>query len=178
MDNQERIRRSSRRLRSVITIALALVLAYPIVLWGSFNWLMAMVDLEVLPVDVRLPVPVTGLLLGLIWSAGPVLAIAWGLVNLRRLLGEYERGRIFQPAAIACIRRIGQACLAFVAARLLFDPLASVAVTLHNPEGQRQLAISSDSLDLSALLLGCVVLLIARVMQEGQRLQEENAQIV
>ena len=178
LDNRERIRRSSRRLRWVITVALVLVLAYPIMFWGGFNWLMTMVDLGVSPVEIHLPVPVSGLLLGLLASTGPVLAVAWGLTNLRRLLVEYECGRIFQPAAVACIRRIGQACLAWVAARLLFDPLSSVAVTLHHPEGQRNLAISNEAIDVSALLLGCVVLLIARVMQEGQRLQEENAQIV
>lgn len=56
--------------------------------------------------------------------------------------------------------------------------LMTVALSLGNPPGQRSLAIGIQWDDCLHILFGAVLLTIARVMAEAQRLADDNAGFV
>ena len=57
---------------------------------------------------------------------------------------------------------------------IIHRSLLSVALTLHNPPGQRIFTLDIGSPDLTALLLGNILAVIAWVMEEGRKLQEDQ----
>lgn len=100
------------------------------------------------------------------------MLVCWNLV---RLFSAYARGMLFTEMNALYIKRAG----IWLVARQLFDPfygaLLSVILTLDNPPGQRMLTLGLGSTNLLGVLVGLLIILVAWIMQEGCRLQEENA---
>ena len=173
--NFARIQRLSRRLQFVCTVALLLP---PIILalyWAFYNDLppaaQAHHRVGILVVGVLQPA-----VRALAWAVCllPAGVTMYGLWLLRRLFVFYERGQIFEIENVRCFRGLGRVLLAQAAANVLAVPLLAVVLSSGNPPGQKQLAFSFGSGELMILLLGCVVLVIAAVMEEGRRLAEEQ----
>jgi len=99
------------------------------------------------------------------------LALLW---QLWRLFGEYRRGAVFSPLALACLRRFALLLAALSIVQPLAQALMSVAISWDNPPGQRMLVVSVDSKDYALLLGALVFVAIARVMTEAARVAEEN----
>lgn len=99
------------------------------------------------------------------------LALLW---QLWRLFGEYLRGAVFSPRALACLRRFGALLLALAVAQPLSHTLMSVAVSWDNPPGQRVVVLTLGSNDYALVLGALVFMAIARVMTEAARVAEEN----
>jgi hypothetical protein len=99
------------------------------------------------------------------------LALLW---QLWALFGEYLRGAVFSPRALACLRRFGALLVVLAVVQPLGQALMSVAISWDNPPGQRVLLVSISSSD-NALVIGALVFVaIARVMTEAARVAEEN----
>ncbi|WP_440615980.1 DUF2975 domain-containing protein [Cysteiniphilum sp. 6C5] len=47
-------------------------------------------------------------------------------------------------------------------------------LSFANPPGQRMLTLSLSGIDLVSLITGAVIILIAKVMQQAQQLEEES----
>jgi hypothetical protein len=84
-------------------------------------------------------------------------------------------GRIFDPENVACYRGLGKALLLWAGASFVQTPLLSIIATLPNPPGTRLLTLGVGSGELGFLFLGGLVLVVSWVMDEGRKLDEEQA---
>jgi hypothetical protein len=107
--------------------------------------------------------------------SGPTL---WGLWELKRLFEGYATGAIFTVCAARQLRRCGFAVLLSAAKTVVGSVLLSLALSIDLPKDHRALMISFSSDDLALLLIGGILLVIARVMEEAARLAEENAAFI
>lgn len=179
MDNLDRIKRLSRVLGGLCTF---LLLALPIgsaVYWANFNSIApyaapGIVDAH----SIALPLAPRYLFAAFLASMVPVGLIMYAVARVRTLFGHYGRGDIFTRDAIRCLHGLAYALILWLPAQLVYSPLMSLALTLGNEPGQRQLAIGFDEVELTTLFLGIVIRLISWVMEEARKLEEDNAQIV
>lgn len=121
------------------------------------------------------------------WQASGAVVVAlmivsaptmWGLWELRRLFEGYSVGEIFTVGAARRLRHCGFAVLLSAAKTGVGAVLLSLALSIDLPKGNRVLMISLSSDDIAWLLIGGILLVIARVMEEAARLAEENAAFV
>ena len=68
--------------------------------------------------------------------------------------------------------------MAVIIVRFFTDGLLSFVLTLSNHPGQRLLALSLSTEQLVALFVGAVFVVIARVLEEGRKLADDNASIL
>ena len=101
-----------------------------------------------------------------------ILQVYW-MWQLRQLFGYYAQGKIFTTNTTACIRRTALAFLAIPIASIFLEGALSIVLTFNNPIGQRMLGLSVGTPHVADLLTGLVLVVIAWIMNEGQRLQEE-----
>lgn len=175
MSNVGKIKRYSRRFRRLFQGLFYLVPLLIGAYWSIFNWLPADMKLGLLPGGVPVSeLPLVSLALGFVVSMVPVGVAMLGINYLARLFALYEEGRIFTGDNVRCLRNLGKTMMAWCAAGILFDPLASMALTMHHPPGQRILTIGLGSPDLTTFLVGGMIMVVAWVMDEGRRLQDEQ----
>lgn len=105
------------------------------------------------------------------FPVGLGLALLW---QLWRLFGEYRRGAVFSPLALACLRRFALLLVALAVVQPLAQAALSVAVSWDNPPGHRALVVAISSNDYALMLGSLVFVAIARVMTEAARVAEEN----
>ena len=91
---------------------------------------------------------------------------------------EGSRASPLYVAAARRLRSCGFAVLISAAKTAVGAVLLSMAVSIDLPKDHRVLSVSLSSDDLGLLLIGGIVLVIARVMEEAARLAEENAAFI
>ena len=172
--NMDLIRKSSRRIiwtlyiwRGVIPLATCLI-------WLFINNL-PWVTQEVLPGFVQLPLPLPIRLAGLAVTMIPVGIMIYGITTLIQLFRLYQCGKIFQSENVACLKRLSGTILVLGVAGILTNSLLSVVLTLHHPPGEHMITFGIEGQDISLFILGYIMMTIARVMQEGCRLQQEQS---
>ena len=116
----------------------------------------------------------SGRLMGLVITMLPTGVAMWGAFHLMRLFRYYEQGLIFKLVNVQCFKKLSRVLIWWFAAGIVHRSLLGVALTLHNPPGQRVLAVDLGAPDLTALLLGIILAVIAWVMEEGRRLQKDQ----
>ena len=158
----------------MFTIVLVLIPVVNASLWTFINDLPTAMQETILPVYVRIPLPASARVLGFIVALVPASVVMYGTVVLIRLFRLYETGQIFRPANVHCFRSLSRTLVAWCAANIVSGALMSMALTLHHPAGQRMISVGLGSPDITALLVGLVLGVIAWVMEEGSRLQEEQ----
>jgi len=174
MDNMLRIKRVSGKLRRASD---ALFWATPLlcaVYWCFFNEFPAAMKSQ-LPVMERMELPAMNRLLCFAATLPPVGVAMNGFWNLRGLFGLYAAGEVFTKRNVCRYRRLGRTLLYWAGAVFLHTPLLSLAMSAGMPQGQRHLVIAIGSIELVALFAGAVALVISWVMDEGRRIEEENA---
>lgn len=174
MDATRRVQVLSRNLRIVFTAVFILIPIIQVVFWLSFNGLPKDMIPKDLPVAVQQNLPMSARLMALSVSfitSGVAMACIYFLI---RLFGLYEKAEIFTEGSVKCLRSLGSLIIWLFAAGIVQQPLMSIALTLHNPPGQRIIRLGLSSDDITILLIGIVVVLIAWVMEEGRKLQEEQ----
>lgn len=174
MDHVPSLRRASRRLRLVFTVALVAVPLLDALFWMFLNDLSSALQQGFLPGYARPPLPAQARWLGFAASLPPLACALYCCAALIRLFRLYEAGELFRPAAVRCLRDASRALIGMSVASFLGQPLMSLALTLHNPPGQRQLVLGVGTMDVLLLLGGLVLAVMVRVMEEGRRLQEDS----
>lgn len=172
--NQGRIRTNARRFAFACTVLM-------IVLPASAALFAAMIDTQDLAAE--------------LYNAGVVIAeltplkrlVGFGLLMipltpmilflhaLRHLFRLYAQGVLFTAANVAAFRSMGLWMVLYAAAQIITAPLASVYFSWNNPPGERALSIELSSGMVTAAVIGGVIIVIARVMDEARRLQEDQA---
>jgi uncharacterized membrane-anchored protein len=112
--------------------------------------------------------------MGFLVTMMPAAVAISGAYYLMRLFHLYEQGQIFRPSNVQCFKKLSRVLIWWFAVGIIHRSLLSVALTLHNPPGQRIFTLGIGSPDLTALLLGGILAVIAWVMEEGRKLQEDQ----
>lgn len=105
----------------------------------------------------------------------PGAAIMYAYHSLSRLFTLYSRGEIFEKSNVGCYRGVAWAIIAHYLLVIPGGTLTTLIMTLNNPEGERIIQVSVDDSNLSMMVVGIMILLIARIMDEGRKLKEEQA---
>ncbi len=108
----------------------------------------------------------------------PMAAGLFALWQLWRLFSLYQRGDVLSAGSVAVLGRFAWGVVGLALAQVLGRALMSVALTLDNAPGQRVLSLSFGSDDFVLLLLGAVLVAVARVMVVAARAAEENRAFV
>lgn len=174
MQNREHIRRTSHRLRRLL---LAVTCAMPVVnavTWIYINDVPEIMHRNMLPYFAVIPLPASARLMGFLVTMMPTVVAMSGAYYLMRLFHLYEQGKIFRPSNVQCFKKLSRVLIGWFAVGIIHRSLLSVALTLHNPPGHRIITLDIGSPDLTALLLGGILAVIAWVMEEGRKLQEDQ----
>jgi hypothetical protein len=153
-----------------IAVPLAFLVPNPLVTLGPGARIGATVD------EVTAAIP-------LIWRAAamaialvPIGLAIWALISLFQLFRFYAAGRVFETPALSCLKRVSTLLFMYVLADIPCSMLKSYV--LHAAAGQFWFAYNITGIEFVYLFLAGVVLVIARVMGEAQRLADENAKFV
>jgi hypothetical protein len=174
MDTKKRVQTLSRNLRIVFTAVFIFIPIIQTVFWIFFNQLPVGVIPNNLPVAVGQNLPLSTRLMALAISfivSGVSMACVYYLIRLFR---NYEKAAIFTEGSVKCLNSLGRLLIWLFAAGIIEQPLMSMALTMHNPPGHHILRVGLSSDNIIVLLIGIVVVLIAWVMEEGRKLQEEQ----
>ena len=174
MHNKERIQRASRRLRLLLMTVLWAMPVINALVWIFMNNFPEMMTSEMLPYFVTYPLPASARLMGFMVVMIPTGVAMAGAYYLMRLFKLYERGEIFKLSNVRCYKKLSRVLIWWFAAGVLCRSLLSVVLTLHHPPGHRMITFGLSSADLTILLLGMILAVIAWVMEEGRRLQEDQ----
>lgn len=118
------------------------------------------------------------IVLGISVMMVPVGIMMYGLWNLRMLFVGFSEGRIFTLENTRALRIFAWSAMAVIVVQFFTDGLLTVVLTLDNPPDQRVLALSLSTEQIVALFVGAVFVVIARVLEEGRKLADENASIL
>lgn len=178
MSSYARIKRLSRLMDYCSTTLLLVIPVLLLIVWLNSD--LTIKALANLRGDAWRPENLTPMirLLGFLLSMVPTGVVLYALLQLRRLFRHYQQGQVFTEYAALCLRRFAWALLISGALRPFTGAALSVLLSFNNPPGERVLALSFSSHDISLMFIGGVFILIASIMAEGARLAEENAQIV
>jgi hypothetical protein len=174
MHNKERIQRASRRLRLLLITVLWVMPVINAFVWIFMNSFPEMMTSEMLPYFVTLPLPVSARLMGFMVVMIPTGVAMTGAYHLMRLFELYEQGAIFKLSNVRCYKKLSRVLIWWFVAGVLCQSLLSVVLTLHHPPGHRMITFGLSSSDLTILLLGLILAVIAWVMEEGRKLQEDQ----
>ncbi|HEX7639670.1 MAG TPA: DUF2975 domain-containing protein [Burkholderiaceae bacterium] len=172
-----RYRRSARWLRVLIALGAGALLSNLVLTWVSPAAALCEIKRATYLDDIGHFDAAARLRCG-IWELVPLAVILTALLRLWRLLGEYERDRVFSPRALESLRSFARWMTAAAIVSPLSNAVLSVLATLGNAPGHRQLSVNISSEDYVMLLFGGVVLAISSVMAEAARLAEDNAGFV
>ncbi|XPS84934.1 conserved uncharacterized protein, DUF2975 [Desulfosarcina variabilis str. Montpellier] len=174
MQNRERIQRASRRLRMILN---SVFWAMPVVnalVWIFMNHFPDYLTSEMLPYCARIPLPASARLMGFAAVMIPTGVAMTGAFYLMRLFKLYEQGEIFKLNNVHCYKKLSRVLIWWFIAGILCRSLLTTALTLHHPPGQRMISFGLTSTDLTTLLVGLILMVIAWVMEEGRKLQEDQ----
>lgn len=174
MDNVQKIRRASRRFRRLFQAGIVLAPLALAVQWLTITHLPASMVDHLLPPGVRgelTPLVRLGAFAVSLLPAGVLMAACR---TLARLFALYEQGQVFGRENVACFRRLGVLLFWWVGVGLVYDPLISLVITAMNPPGQHLIALGFSGLDLTALVTGGVLSVLAWVMDLGRAIQEDQ----
>jgi Protein of unknown function (DUF2975) len=178
MSNLSRIQRISRLMQRICTVAIVLIPIAVVGMWATFEWWGPthpdFAPIPEIPNTLTLPTRLLAAAVGLLQASVAVFAV-W---RLRQLFALYAAGQIFTAGNARCLRHFAAAVCTFAIAKPITGALLSVVLTMNNPPGHRQLAITLGSSELTTLFIGCVFLVIAWIMGEAQALAEEQAEII
>ncbi|WP_419418592.1 DUF2975 domain-containing protein [Legionella sp. D16C41] len=91
--------------------------------------------------------------------------------KLAKLFQLYEKGMLFEQINIKLIKSISIYMLAGEAIQLIYQPLMTIALTFHNPPGQRMASITLGSTNLSTLITAVIILFASWVVKEANQLK-------
>ncbi len=112
-----------------------------------------------------------GFLLSLVPTSIYVIALAF----LVKLFKHFENFEIFTEESVKCIRKLGFCILLNQLLYPVYIALYSLTLTITNPPGQRMIAVAFGGQQLSLLVIGCTIILISWIMEEGCKLKEDQA---
>lgn len=181
MENQNiiKIKKLSGGLKKFSTLMIYVTPLAVILYWLSYNSLPEYVRFsyeniatpgKIMPLSVRLACIFISMI-----PAGIFMFANRILINLSNL---YEAGKYFTSENVFCFKRLGKIVIAWAFIDIMIRTLLILVITLVNPPGHRILAVGIGSFQLSSLMIGVIIVLISRVMDEARMMNDEQQYIV
>ena len=120
----------------------------------------------------------TSIFLGSIVSTLYLALLAYALFAIAGIFRLIAQGNWFEAALSQRMKRFGLALLLFGLSTPLLQTVMTSVITLFNPPGQRIFSIGLNSNDYVIILIGFLMMMLGRVLQEAETLAEENREIV
>lgn len=120
------------------------------------------------------PLPMGTRLLGLsanMLTTGTAMLALWWLFQL---FGRFAQGEIFTESTVRYIRYLGWTMIAGIIALPFEEALTTLILTIHNPPGDRVIAIGFESADFEELIVAGIIILVSWIMDEGRKLREAD----
>ena len=111
-------------------------------------------------------------------STVPTLILSYGLIRARRGLAAFGRGDFFASGAGADLAAFAAAVFWVVVANLVQVPALSLAVTIANPPGHRELSLGVNSQQFIELVTAGILWVMAAALSRAATLARENEQFV
>ena len=176
MKNLSRIKRFSKTFHQLLSLLLVAIPLYYVLYWVFINDLPTQLisvntpSVPLIPYDLGLQMRALGFLASLL----PQAALLYGLWHLRKLFGFYREGVIFSFAHVRIFKSTSKALLLWVLFSMVYESAKSILFSLGAGPGNRVVSIGFTSSEMTTLMVGGMVWVIARVMDEGRILTEEN----
>ena len=107
------------------------------------------------------------------------LALGYALYRLDHLLRNFQRGEFFDAATVGHLRAFsGYVLVAKVVALITMHIRGFMLLQMLGPQIRAHMGIRLSNDDIAVLLMCALFFLVARMMEEGRRLAEENREFV
>lgn len=104
----------------------------------------------------------------------PGAAVMYVYHALSKLFGLYSRGTIFSSTNVACYRAIAWGLIFSQALRIPEQALQTVLLSMNNPAGERFISIGINDTNITTVVVGMMILIVSRIMDEGRKIQDEQ----
>lgn len=118
--------------------------------------------------------PLLTRILGVIVDGISVYLFCSGCLCFIRLLRYYKNGELFSARTLSVFRRLSRIAFAWAVYNPLKLTLLSIVTTFFMPGGQRVIAFGITSSDVINIFIVGSFMIIASLMQEAAKLQEEH----
>lgn len=176
MDNLSKIKKFSNRFHFLLTFLLVMIPLYYISYWIFINHLpeaLINVNSHSTPL-IPNELPIRLQFIGFMASLLPLSALAYGLINIRKLFSFYKSGVIFSYEHVSLFRKTAKALVMWVIFSMIYESAKSVLFSIGTPPGQRIVSVGFGSAELTTLVVVGIVFFIAWIMDEGRILTEEK----
>lgn len=176
MDNISKIQRLSVLLNRFFTALVIIVPLYYMIYWGFINELfypLVTVNTDPTPLSTT-PLSIELQLAGFLVSLLPLGAFLYTVMKVKKLFAFYIKGEIFSLEQVQIFKKIAIGLTLWVVFSIIYESVKSVIFSINNSEGSRVLSIGVDSNQVALLVLSVIILLIAKIMDEGRVIYEEN----
>ena len=176
MDNLLKIKKFSKSLHLLLSLILVIIPVYYVFYWAFVNYLpepLINVNIHSAPLSPNV-LPVKLQIIGFITSLLPLSALIYVILNIRKLFSFYKEGEIFSFEHVSLFKKTAKALVLWVILSIFYESAKSVIFSVGNPPGSRVLKVGLSSAEITTLVVGGIVFIIAWVMDEGRILNEEK----
>jgi hypothetical protein len=176
MDNLSKIKKFSKNLHLLLSFLLVVIPLYYVSYWAFINSLPeTLLNVNIHPAPlIPNELPIKLQIIGFITSLLPLSALIYGIANIRRLFSFYKEGVIFSFEHVSLFKNTAKALVLWVVLSMIYESAKSVLFSAGNPPGSRVLKVGFSSAEITTLVVGGIVFIIAWVMDEGRILTEEK----
>lgn len=176
MTNLLKIKKLSKNIYWLLSFLLVIIPIYYVGYWLFINDLpKTLITVNTLPTPlVPNELSIKLQILGFVASLFPLSALSYGLISVRKLFWYYKEGVIFTLEQVNIFKHIAKALILWMVLSVLYESAKSVLFTIGNPPGHVLLTVGVSSAELTTLIVGVVMFVIAWVMDEGRALAEEQ----
>ncbi|MCP4747654.1 MAG: DUF2975 domain-containing protein [Desulfobacteraceae bacterium] len=176
MDNLSKIKQLSKIFNFLISFLLVMTPIYYFFYWVFINYLPSRL-ISVNTPSMPLVADVLSIklqIIGFMASLFPVSALMYLLLNVRRLFAFYEKGIFFSSGQSGILKKNAIALVLWVVLQIVYESAKSVIFSVNNPVGHRICQVDVHPAQITALLAGGVIFIIAWVMDQARIIKEEN----
>ena len=178
---QDRIARTSQHMASITMLMLIGMLALNVFSWIFPETFTSLAEFTKSATSLGIDpasLPHWQLVGVMVITSIPLLALAYGLFQLRALFQRYAQGEYFSPLAAIHLGRVGYSVAWWVLLGVLCQPLSSAWLTMLRPVGHRLLNVTFGSNEVVCLFMAASITVIARILQRASEVDAENRQFV
>lgn len=161
-----------------IAITVGAIIYYAVFMVIDTNVIDAAINEEYASEDLKVTINNVSRTLAFILEVTPMIIGIYIFYQASLLFKQYKIGRVFTYQAASRLNRIGWAILSLAPIGILVETLTILALTLYNPAGGKQLAIGISETEVYAVILGLLLVTLAKILHEAAIISEENQAIV
>jgi hypothetical protein len=177
-ENSIKLQRISKRLGCFFYIGTFVLPVFVIFYWLGYNSPPIQLINSVFPGSHGGEMPqvleLNSRLIGLVGDLPALAVTLFSLDTLRRLFFLYAKGVFFRAENVAHYQKLSKLAFWGILANIFDKTLVNLALTINNPPGQRVLTISFTQDHVKLMFVAIILMIIARVMNEGREIYDEN----